>query len=137
MAERSIATDCAAVAEANTGGLSGDRVAHRRRERFVALATRPVNLSDFQSVEIYVKSQSLKQSTIEYNASVAERSIATDCKSVGHRPTEVRILPGAQNENLLNPCGWADFYFVSEGLKTLSDIFSSLREKYPQGVLNM
>ena len=29
-------------------------------------------------------------------ASVAERSIALDCKSGGLRPTQVRILPGAQ-----------------------------------------
>ena len=31
---------------------------------------------------------------------MAERSIALDCKSGGLRPTQVRILPGAQNEKL-------------------------------------
>ena len=34
-------------------------------------------------------------------ASVAERSIATDCKSVGLRSTQVRILPGAPERNLV------------------------------------
>ncbi len=30
---------------------------------------------------------------------MAEWSIATDCKSVGHRPTKVRILLGARVKN--------------------------------------
>jgi hypothetical protein len=34
-------------------------------------------------------------------ASVAERSIASDCKSDGLRPTQVRILPGAPIQNIV------------------------------------
>ncbi len=37
-----------------------------------------------------------KHVTISLTASVAEWSIATDCKSVGFMPTLVRIQPGAQ-----------------------------------------
>jgi hypothetical protein len=37
------------------------------------------------------------------NASVAEWSIAVDCKSIAHWATQVRILPGAhmKNESIL------------------------------------
>ncbi len=42
-------------------------------------------------------------------ASVAEWSIATDCKSVDLWSTKVRILPGAQNKKLAYR---QDFYFV-------------------------
>ena len=43
------------------------------------------------------RSQSMQaSSTPHLLASVAERSIALDCKSNGLRPTQVRILPGAQ-----------------------------------------
>ena len=34
-------------------------------------------------------------------ASVVEWSITTDCKSVAHRATQVRILPGAPEWNLM------------------------------------
>src|SRR3989344_1349246 len=39
--------------------------------------------------------QKQRKEYILYYASVAEWSIATDCKSVGNMPTKVRILPGA------------------------------------------
>ena len=35
------------------------------------------------------------------HASVVEWSITTDCKSVGLRPTKVRILPDAPEQNLI------------------------------------
>ncbi len=54
-------------------------------------------------VEIYLKVVLLvqkmeintKSAIVEHIASVAEWSIATGCKPVGHSPTKVRILPGA------------------------------------------
>ena len=39
------------------------------------------------------------------HASVAEWSIATDCKSVGFKPTLVRIQPGAPRKIKPHICG--------------------------------
>ncbi len=39
-----------------------------------------------------------KSAIVKRIASVAEWSIATGCKPVGHSPTKVRILPGAPKE---------------------------------------
>lgn len=47
------------------------------------------------------------------NASMAERSIATDCKSVVLWATQVRILLGAQN-NKTNTKVFVLFYFAAE-----------------------
>lgn len=40
---------------------------------------------------------------------MAEWSIATDCKSVGHRPTKVRILLGARVQKSAQAFAWAIF----------------------------
>ena len=48
---------------------------------------------------------------------MAEWSIASDCKSDGLRPTQVRILPGAQNKNLCFEQGFL-FCCVDDRIRT-------------------
>ncbi len=47
----------------------------------------------------YTLTPSAEERHFSYNASVAERSIAIDCKSIALWATQVQILPDAPSEN--------------------------------------